>query len=138
MNFFDTNIFIYAHDESDSTKFEAARDLIRKNVKSRQAIISGQVIQEFCSACLTKAQVPLSVSDVQRIVTTLLLPLLSHYTDTEFYNRTLTMFDRYSLNYYDAAIVQAAIDSGCNVVYSEDMQHGAIYGSVTVINPFCN
>ncbi len=44
---------------------------------------------------------------------------------------------RYGINHWDALIVAAAIDSGCDILYSEDMQHGQIFDDrLTVVNPF--
>ncbi len=40
------------------------------------------------------------------------------------------------LSYWDALIVAASALSGCDTLYSEDMQHGQLYGPVKVVNPF--
>ena len=37
---------------------------------------------------------------------------------------------------YDSLIVAAAMSSGCDALYSEDLQDGQVIGSVTVCNPF--
>jgi predicted nucleic acid-binding protein len=42
----------------------------------------------------------------------------------------------HGLAFYDALIVQAAIVSGCQQLLSEDMQHGASFGGVRLLNPF--
>jgi predicted nucleic acid-binding protein len=39
-------------------------------------------------------------------------------------------------NIYDALILAAAIDAGCDTVYSEDMQNGQKIGPITIHNPF--
>jgi predicted nucleic acid-binding protein len=44
----------------------------------------------------------------------------------------------HSLSFYDALIVQAAMVSGCQQILSEDMQHGARFGAVQIVNPFAN
>jgi predicted nucleic acid-binding protein len=38
--------------------------------------------------------------------------------------------------FYDALIVAAAIEAGCNALYSEDMQHGRTIGGLAIVNPF--
>lgn len=136
MNFIDTNIFIYAHDTSDPAKTRQARELLVKLVDNHEGCISTQVIQEFCNVSLSKSVIPLKPTDVRNILSNLLEPLLAHRPDIEFYNRTLKTFERYSLSFYDAMIVQAAIDLRCKVLYSEDMQANAIYGGVRIVNPF--
>jgi predicted nucleic acid-binding protein len=40
------------------------------------------------------------------------------------------------LSYWDAAILAAASQMGCQTLYSEDLNDGQTYDGVTVINPF--
>lgn len=136
MTFADTNIFIYAHDNSDPEKSEKARKLLLDLLSQKQLVISDQVVQEFCNAALKKAKIPLKIQDVRKIVRELLSPLVGHNIDPGFCLRVLDMFDRYSLSFYDASIVQAANDLDCQVLYSEDLQDGATYGKVKIVNPF--
>jgi predicted nucleic acid-binding protein len=42
----------------------------------------------------------------------------------------------HALSFYDALIVAAAIEAGCDILYSEDMQHGRTIGGLAIINPF--
>jgi predicted nucleic acid-binding protein len=135
-SFIDTNIFIYAHDETNAQKSKKARSLIIDLIESNEACISTQVIQEFCNVALKKAVVPLKITDVKEIITVLMSPLLSHQPDLKFYSRALKLYEQYSLNFYDALIIQAAIDLNCSVIYSEDLQNGTHYRKVKVVNPF--
>ena len=49
----------------------------------------------------------------------------------------LEIRERYGFSWYDSLIVAAALESGCELLYSEDMQHGqVIEGRLRVINPF--
>ncbi len=44
---------------------------------------------------------------------------------------------KYKLQYYDSLILATALENGCNVLYSEDMQHKqCIENTLTIINPF--
>lgn len=79
---------------------------------------------------------PLGYSAARKIVRELLAPFLAHQPDATFYLRVLETYERYSLSFYDAAIVQAANDLNCTILYSEDLQAGARYGKVKVVNPF--
>lgn len=136
MVFIDTNIFVYAHDETEPQKAKKARELLVEFTRTKKGCISTQVIQKFCNVVLRKAATPLKASDVRKIVRELLEPLLDHRPDAAFYLRTLEIYERYKLSFYDAAIVQAAIDLQCTVLYSEDLQHEARYGKIRVVNPF--
>ena len=44
--------------------------------------------------------------------------------------------ERYVLSLWDSLILEAARTLGCGIVLSEDLSHGAKYGSVKVVNPF--
>lgn len=44
--------------------------------------------------------------------------------------------DRYQLSYFNALIVAVARLSGCEILYSEDLNHGQDYGGIRAENPF--
>ncbi len=48
----------------------------------------------------------------------------------------LDLRERFQISYWDAAIVAAAHELGCNSIYSEDFSHGQDYAGVKVVNPF--
>jgi predicted nucleic acid-binding protein len=50
--------------------------------------------------------------------------------------RALDISSRYQIRFYDASILAAAHELGCETLFTEDLSHGQIYGSVKVLNPF--
>jgi predicted nucleic acid-binding protein len=42
----------------------------------------------------------------------------------------------HSLAFYDALILAAAIEAGCETLFSEDFSHGRRFGELTIVNPF--
>jgi len=43
---------------------------------------------------------------------------------------------QHTFSYWDSLIVAAALDAGCDMLFSEDMQHGqTIDGRLTIISP---
>lgn len=136
MVFIDTNIFVYAHDDTDVQKSQKARSLLIELVKTQEGRISTQVIQEFCNVVLRKSVIPMKIGDIRKILDEVMLPFLEHKPDAAFYFRALDIYKKYSLSFYDALIVQAAIDMKCSILYSEDLQTGAQYEKVKIINPF--
>jgi len=42
----------------------------------------------------------------------------------------------HGLSFYDALIVASAIESGCDILYTEDLQHGRSFGGLAIVNPF--
>jgi predicted nucleic acid-binding protein len=43
---------------------------------------------------------------------------------------------RYSLSHWDSMLVAAAIEAGVTTLYTEDLQAGAVYETVAIVNPF--
>jgi predicted nucleic acid-binding protein len=134
--FIDTNILVYAQDNFDEKKTKKARTLIEQLTENKQGVISTQVVQEFSNVLIKKSAGKLDISLLPNILDDMLFPLLSHTPDGSFYKRAINTYSKYSLSFYDALIVQAAIDLKCELIYSEDMQNGAHYDGVTIANPF--
>ncbi len=135
--FLDTNIFIYAHDATDEAKTQVARELILRAHTSGYGVISDQVIREFCNVATKKFSTQMVTADIINTIITELRPLLMASSPSQLLHEdALNLRDRFSLSFYDAAIVQAASYSECGTLYSEDMQHEARYGNVTIVNPF--
>ena len=49
---------------------------------------------------------------------------------------SFTLHEHYSLSHWDSLLVAACQDAGVTRLYSEDMQDGADYDGVNIINPF--
>ena len=126
--FFDTNILVYA--QQTGAKADRARELFAGGGK-----ISVQVLNEFTAVSRSKQQrewreIAEAISDVLTMVD----PPLPLTFDLHAAARALA--EDHLLSFYDAVIVAAAIEAGCNMLYSEDMQHGRSIGGVTIVNPF--
>jgi predicted nucleic acid-binding protein len=49
----------------------------------------------------------------------------------------LKVFEKYGYSIFDSLIIAAALELGCNTLYTEDMQHGqVIEGTLKITNPF--
>ncbi|MGH7195923.1 MAG: PIN domain-containing protein [Candidatus Saccharimonadales bacterium] len=134
--FLDTNIFIYAQDPDNLSKQQIAQDLIRQALSSGQGTVSSQVVQEFCNVAGSKYAQLISSSDLKDYLRVTMSRLWRHAPSLDFYCRAVELFERYSLKFYDALIIQAAIDLNCQALYSEDLQADRQFGSLKVVNPF--
>ena len=63
-------------------------------------------------------------------------PLLAVQSSQAPYSAALRVKDQHRLSWYDALIVAAAMEGGCSILYSEDLQHGQQFGDLKVENPF--
>lgn len=134
--FFDTNILAYQFDKDEPTKQKKSIVLIRQNMDKGMSAISSQVVQEFINVALTKFKNAMTFEEVKIVKSSLLDRLCKHYPTLEFYDRALSLYAVNSLSHYDSLIIQAAIDLGCDILYSEDLQDGQQFGKLKIVNPF--
>jgi predicted nucleic acid-binding protein len=126
--FFDTNILVYAQQAGD--KAERARALFADGGK-----LSVQVLNEFVAVARRKQNKTWDeITDAVADTLALVDPPLALSLDLHVAARALAETQR--LSFYDALIVASAIEAGCDVLYSEDMQHGRAIGRLTIRNPF--
>ena len=135
-SFIDTNVFVYQLDNSDPRKQAIANELVRDALRTQDACISFQVVQECLNVITTKARVPLSSQDAQAYLEAVLAPLLQVGASIELYRRALDLRARWQFSFYDALIVAAALAAGCTRLLSEDLQHGQKVEQLTIVNPF--
>jgi predicted nucleic acid-binding protein len=135
-SFLDSNIFIYAYDQREPVKQSIADNLIRGLAIGGDAVISYQVIHEFFNWALVKGPVKMPQDEAQRYLTVTFRPMLIVASSVALVSDAIRIQDRYRLSWYDSLIVSAAQQAGCDVLYSEDLQHGQQFGPVTVQNPF--
>ncbi len=135
-SFLDSNVMLYLLDEREHRKFAVAEKLVNKALRTGNAVISFQVVQETLNVATKKLEVPLSAADASRFLETTLQPLWKVNPSRELYRRSLEIKFRYQFGFYDSLIVGAALESGCDVLYTEDLQHGQVIERTKIINPF--
>jgi predicted nucleic acid-binding protein len=135
-SFLDTNIIVYAFDQSSPKKAKIAQRLVADGAADKQAIISYQVVQEFINVALRGFRLVIVKSDLESFVLTALFPMMAISSSPSLMIEALRLHGQHQLAWYDALIVAAALQGGCKVLYSEDMQHGQRFGGLVVQNPF--
>ena len=134
--FLDTNILVYTFDEENSERRERARALVAEALSESRGVISYQVIQEFLNAALRKFLKPLTAADAERYLTVVLEPLCTVFAGIELYHQAIDIAERWKYSFYDSLIIASALQAGCVVLYSEDLQHGQKIGNLRILNPF--
>jgi predicted nucleic acid-binding protein len=134
--FLDTNIFVYSQDVRYPEKAKTAVELIRNAVARRAGVVSYQVVQEFFNVVLRKTSPPMRHDDAQQYLATVFRPLLAVHSSAALISEAIRIEGRHRLSWYDSLIVAAAIEAKCEILYSEDLQHGQRFGDVTVKDPF--
>jgi predicted nucleic acid-binding protein len=135
-HFLDTNIFVYTFDLQAPDKAKRAENLIAEALATGVGMISFQVAQEFVAVARKPFRSPMSFGQIERYWQTTLRPLLSVHSSPGLFIRALDLARRDQLSWYDSLIVSAALQGDCEVLYSEDMQHGRRFGDMVIQNPF--
>lgn len=134
--FLDTNIFIYSFDKSQPVKRERSLMLIKDSLETGMGTISTQVIQEFLNVATQKFAAPLKNEDAREYLRLVLNPMCQVYPDLALYESGLELKAETLYSFYDSLILAAAVRSGCDVLYSEDLQDGQEVRGVKIINPY--
>ena len=133
--FVDTNVFVYQADTSDSEKQARADDWCAILWRSRSGRVSVQVLAELYSTLTRKLKTEIHPSEAREIVGDIAawrpIPV-----DLSVIRRAWSLEPRYALSWWDSLIVAAAQVSQCTVLLTEDLQHGQVFDSVRVVNPF--
>jgi predicted nucleic acid-binding protein len=133
--FADTNIIVYAHDETAGAKRERGKRLLEELWTTRTGCLSLQVLQE-AYVTLT-AKVP---KRVQPGTAAAIIGDLSrwhvHVPGPEDVAGAIALHRRHRIGFWDAMILWSAQRLGCAVVWSEDLNPGRAYDGMRVQNPF--
>ncbi|MFL6442377.1 MAG: PIN domain-containing protein [Candidatus Sulfotelmatobacter sp.] len=134
--FIDTNIFVYAFDPRAPGKAKKAAQLIRRGLDSGEGVVSYQVVQEFFNVALRRFSQPMTTAEAEQYLITVFRPLLAVHSSPPLYIESLRIFAKHRLSWYDSVVVAGALEAHCEVLYSEDLQHGQRLENLTVQNPF--
>lgn len=133
--FLDTNVLVYLFDEDSPAKQVRARQIFPEHARAGGIVLSPQVLQEFYVTVTRKLARPLSPEAAQAAVTNLVaFPVVP--VDGATILRAIHLHQRATLSFWDALIIQAALEGNCKRLLSEDMQHGRRFGELVVENPF--
>jgi predicted nucleic acid-binding protein len=128
--FFDTNILIYAIAQNDSRSAQG------ESLLATGGVVSVQVLNEFASVTRRKLHMPWSEVVEALDAVRVFCPSPEPIT-VETHETALAIARKHRFEIYDALIAAAALQAGCETLYSEDFQHGQALGSrLTVVNPF--
>lgn len=135
LQFVDTNVLVYAYDLSQGEKHEKAKALLLSLWESGLGCLSIQVLQEFFVSVTRKAGSPLSEDQAAAI--------LQDFSDWKVHRpgvkdvlAAIALHQTQRVSFWDAMILQSARESGCSLLWSEDLSAGQDYGGVKVVDPF--
>lgn len=134
MRFVDTNVLLYAVSTAsdEAPKAEVATELLR----SQDLALSVQVLQEFYVQATRAGKADRLSHDQASTLVESFLRYRVQANTVPVMRAALETRRRFSISYWDSAIIEAARALGCSEVLSEDLDDGQDYDGVLVNNPF--
>ncbi len=133
VEFVDTNILIYAHDTADGMKHSKAVDLLLRLDESNSGALSTQVLVEFVSVGIRKLK--FKPEELQEIVSDFSHWKVHRPTHAEILH-SIVLQRNAKISWWDALLLNSAIQSGATILWSEDFQTNRKFGNLQVKNPF--
>ena len=128
-SFIDTNVLVYIA-SGDTAKADRAEAILGDG-----GVISVQVLNEIANVARRKMR--MTWPDAHHFLSNLRSLLEVRAVGLATHESGLALAERYKLSIYDAMIAASAIEAGCDVLWSEDMQHGMVIDEgLRIVNPF--
>lgn len=133
MNSLDTNILVYASDESNATKHAAARKLLDRAIKANWPI-AAQVLGEYYSV-VTRKQMT-SRPQARAIVEAWAHLMPAMPSSITAHTAALQLAAEKQVQYWDALIIAVCAENGIKQLYTEDAPSAPKLLGVKCISPW--
>ena len=133
--FVDSNILVYAYDNTQGDKNRKAISLLENLWKTGAGCLSVQVLQEFYYNITRKSAKPLSPIDAAQVIEDF-SDWIIHRPGLRDVLAAIQLLQRHNISFWDAMILRSAQQCNCSRLWTEDLSDGQKYEDVTVINPF--
>ena len=133
--FVDTNVLVYAYDETASEKHEQSKEIVQGLWETRNGVLSMQVLQEFFITVTRKIPKPADIGTAADIVRDYLQWRVVILRGQSIIS-AIDIQRRHLLSFWDALILQAAVEGDAAYLMTEDLSHGANLCGVEIRNPF--
>jgi predicted nucleic acid-binding protein len=132
-SFFDTNVLLYADDESAPAKQRCSRDLVAEHRRCGTGVISLQVLQEYFVNLTRKLHVDPRIA---RRKVEMLAEFDVAAPEVADILAAIDLHRLHGFSFWDALILRSAQQSGCRILLSEDFQEGREIDGIQIVNPF--
>jgi predicted nucleic acid-binding protein len=135
----DTNILVYRFDSRFPTKQKQATALLRRGIVQESLVVPYQALIEFVAVVtrpIAGGQPLLAIEDAYHEVEDMLVQFPVVYPTENTLRTALRGAALYRMSWFDANLWAYADERGLDTLWSEDFEHGRLYGRVKVIDPF--
>jgi predicted nucleic acid-binding protein len=133
--FVDANVLVYAFDTSAKARHTAATQLLEKLWQNGTGCTSVQILQEFFVTVTRKVAQPLSVEDAADRVREFATWKVFAPTANDVLS-AITLHKQAKISFWDAMVVHAAAELGCDPLWTEDLKDKQVIRGVRIRSPF--
>lgn len=133
--FVDANVLVYAYDASAGKKQAAAETLLARLWNAGTGCVSVQVLQEFFVTVTRKVAKPLVANEAADRIRELCAWKV-FTPNAEDVLHAIALHERTKVSFWDAMVIHAAAELGCDVLWTEDLNHGQSIHGVRIRDPF--
>ena len=132
--FIDTNLWAYRLDQREPATSQRVGHWLAAITAEHEVVISTQVLIELRSVVSRKLNPPLPERQITEVLEAMSgFEVVSTNANLVLDAHTLAIQEQ--LSWFDALIVEAALRSRCDVLFSEDLHHGGSIDHLQLINP---
>ena len=134
----DTNVLAYRFDGRFRDKQKRATEILRRGIVEDSIRLPHQAIVEFVAAVTRpiRGHIILKQPDALREAEEFLKQFTVLYPNEAILRDAVRGCAAYQLSWFDAHLWSYAEHYGLDEIFTEDLQHNRLYGSVRVVNPF--
>jgi predicted nucleic acid-binding protein len=132
-SFFDTNVLMYTDDESAPLKKARALQLLKEHHADKSGVLSLQILQEYFVNATKKLGV---LPETARQKVELFSELEVGVPELADILAAIDLHRLHNFSYWDALVIRMARQTGCKVLYSEDLQNQRAIEGLRIVNPF--
>lgn len=131
---FDTNVLVYAEGINAPEQHLAAADLVQALHIREAALIPAQALGELYNVLLRKARWPTGRAQTAILAWRDAFPLAP--TTPAAMLAAVELAKDHGLRIWDSVMISVAVENGCRLLLSEDLQDGFTWRGLSVVNPF--
>jgi predicted nucleic acid-binding protein len=131
--FLDTNFLVYCFSKDEPEKRQKCLSLLEKGKGQAAFVVSTQVLNEFAAVMIGKYQQP--PLEIKAIIQDLCLFEVVTI-DASLIQDAIDIHLLHQLSFWDSLIISGARTAHCQVILTEDLNHGAEIAGVRIQNPF--
>lgn len=134
--FFDTNILVYLFDPQAPDKQTAAEGLWQRASDEAIPILSTQVLQEFFVTVTKSAKQGLPLPEARLVVLDFAVIAEVVAITVPLIERAIRRVEASCFSFWDSPIIETALAADARRLWTEDLQHGQVIGTMQICNPF--